>query len=103
MYKHYVYDNKDGAFVDVLSATIVFTRNSSGLRSEIINHLKRYENSEDKVVRSLCRKLLKRQDHLFTFIFHEGVEPTNNVSERSLRGPVQWRKICFGNRSDAGA
>lgn len=76
---------------------------SKRLRSEIINHLKRYENSEDKVVRSLCRKLLKRQDHLFTFIFHEGVEPTNNVSERSLRGAVQWRKICFGNRSDEGA
>ena len=41
--------------------------------------------------------------HLFTFIFHEGVDPTNNFSERGIRPAVQWRKICFGNRSDNGA
>ena len=33
---------------------------------------------------------------------HEGVEPTNNSAERPLRTGVQWRKICFGNRSANG-
>ncbi len=39
---------------------------------------------------------------LFTFLEHEGVEPTNNSAERALRTGVQWRKICFGNRSANG-
>ena len=65
--------------------------------------LKRYMNSEEKCVRNLAGKLFKRFDHLFTFIFYEGVEPTNNMAERGIRPAVQWRKICFGNRSDNGA
>ena len=76
---------------------------SKGVRSSIVKHLDYFKNSEDKHVRSLCRKLLKRQEHLFTFIFYEGVEPTNNSSERGIRPAVQWRKVCFGNRSEDGA
>jgi transposase len=38
----------------------------------------------------------------FTFIHHEGVEPTNNVFERALRNHVQRRKISLGNRSRNG-
>ena len=72
-------------------------------RTSIKRHLKDHENSQEKSVRTLSRKLLKRADHLFTFIFHEGVEPTNNIAERGIRPAVQWRKICFGNRSDNGA
>jgi hypothetical protein len=65
--------------------------------------LKQYRHSEEKCVRNLASKLFKRFDHLFTFIFYEGVEPTNNMAERGIRPAVQWRKICFGNRSDNGA
>src|SRR5258708_7983612 len=36
---------------------------------------------------------------LFVFLEHQGVEPTNNGAERALRTGLQWRKICFGNRS----
>jgi hypothetical protein len=38
----------------------------------------------------------------FSFLEYEGVEPTNNSAERTLRTGVQWRKICFGNRSANG-
>ena len=65
--------------------------------------LKRYMHSEEKYVRNLACKLFKRFDHLFTFIFYEGVDSTNNIAERGIRPAVQWRKICFGNRSDNGA
>lgn len=65
--------------------------------------LKRYMHSEDKCVRNLAGRLYRRFNHLFTFIFYEGVEPTNNIAERGIRPAVQWRKICFGNRSDDGA
>ncbi|MCP4912158.1 MAG: transposase, partial [Oligoflexia bacterium] len=72
-------------------------------RSAIKKHLKNHENSQEKSVHTLSRKLLNRADHLFTFVFYEGVEPTNNIAERGIRPAVQWRKICFGNRSDNGA
>ncbi len=65
--------------------------------------LKRYMHSEDRCVRNLAGRLYRRFDHLFTFIFYEGVEPTNNIAERGIRPAVQWRKICFGNRSNNGA
>jgi len=63
----------------------------------------KYEHSEEKYVRKLPRKLLKHFDKLFVFIYHEEVEPTNNIAERGIRPAVQWRKLCFGNRSDEGA
>ncbi len=73
----------------------------------IINLIKRcflkYEHSGEKCVRTLSRKLLKHFDKLFVFIHYEGVEPTNNIAEQGLRPAVQWRKLCFGNRSDEGA
>ncbi len=76
---------------------------TKSVRSAIKKHLKNHENSQEKSVRTLSRKLLNRVDHLFTFVFYEGVEPTNNIAERGIRPAVQWRKICFGNRSDNGA
>lgn len=65
--------------------------------------LKEYRMSSQRRVKVLSGNLLKLKKHLFTFIFHEGVEPTNNIAERGIRPAVQWRKICFGNRSDVGA
>lgn len=73
------------------------------VRLAIERHLKACNNAQERCVRTLSRKLLKQFDNLFTFIFHEGVEPTNNLAERGIRPAVQWRKICFGNRSDNGA
>ena len=53
-------------------------------------------------VRNLATALYEHNERLFTFLEHEGVEPTNNSVERALRTGVQWRKICFGNRSANG-
>lgn len=33
----------------------------------------------------MCRELWNHRDWLWTFLDHEGVEPTNNAAERSLR------------------
>ncbi|HLE87819.1 MAG TPA: transposase [Candidatus Brocadiaceae bacterium] len=41
-------------------------------------------------------------DSLFTFIYHEGVESTNNLAERALRPAVQSRKISYCTRSANG-
>ena len=53
-------------------------------------------------VRNLARALFLHLPHFFTFVYEEGVEPTNNVAERALRTAVQWRKIMCGTRSDDG-
>lgn len=72
------------------------------VRNKLKSCLEKYGKSEEKYVRTFANNLVKRFDHLFTFIFYEGVEPTNNISERGIRPAVQWRKICFGNRSNNG-
>ena len=39
---------------------------------------------------------------LWLFVDVEGVEPTNNASERAIRPGVLWRKNCFGTQSIRG-
>lgn len=51
----------------------------------------------------LCQELLHHRDRLWTFLSHDGVEPTNNASERALRHAVIWRKLSFGTQSAAGS
>jgi hypothetical protein len=50
-----------------------------------------------------CANILAILPAYFTCCFQEGVEPTNNTSERALRHPVQWRRTSFGTQSDAGS
>lgn len=50
-----------------------------------------------------CRELLLREAALWTFVRVEGIEPTNNAAERSLRGAVLWRKVSFGTQSARGS
>lgn len=54
-----------------------------------------------KTVRT-CRRLLKMEPALWLFVTTEGVEPTNNDSERALRPAVIWRRISFGAQTEAG-
>ena len=53
--------------------------------------------------RGTCRELYEHRGWLWTFLRHEGVEPTNNAGERSLRHAVIWRKLSFGTQSAAGS
>ena len=62
----------------------------------------RHLDSRHREVRNLATALFEHNERLFTFLEREGVEPTNNRVERALRTGVQWRKICFGNRSANG-
>jgi len=62
----------------------------------------RHLDSEDAGVRALAGLFFFHIDRLFAFVYNDGVEPTNNISERTIRTAVQWRKTCFGNRSEAG-
>jgi transposase len=62
----------------------------------------RHVNAADADVSNLARALFIHHAHFFTFVYEEGVEPTNNRAELALRHAVQWRKITFGTRSAEG-
>lgn len=49
-----------------------------------------------------CREMLKLEQSLWSFVRHEGIEPTNNAAERAFRHGVQWRKTSFGSASASG-
>ncbi|AHE66322.1 transposase IS66 family [Legionella oakridgensis ATCC 33761 = DSM 21215] len=61
-----------------------------------------YADPKLKIAR-FCKNLLENFTALWTFIFYEGVEPTNNHAERCLRPAVIWRKKYFGTRSNYGS
>lgn len=42
-----------------------------------------------------CRDILKRDQALFTFVHEPGVEPANNIAERSLGHAATWRQGSF--------
>jgi transposase len=50
-----------------------------------------------------CREILKLRQALWTFVRHDGVEPTNNAAERAIRPGGLWRKGSFGTQSPEGS
>jgi len=50
----------------------------------------------------IANRLRKQRQHLFTFLYQEGVDPTNNRAERQLRPAVIARKVSCGNKTERG-
>lgn len=50
-----------------------------------------------------CGQMLKRRHSLWTFVYIEGVEPTNNGAEQTIRHGVIIRKISYGTHCAAGS
>ena len=59
-------------------------------------------NTANADVRNLAHAFFVHHPHFFTFVYEDGVAPTNTAAERALRTAVQWRKIMFGTRSAQG-
>jgi transposase len=74
------------------------------LRRELKGALRRFAGKSPryKYCRGMARNLLKLWPALWTFAAVEGVQPTNNHAERSLRGAVIYRKLSLGSQSEAG-
>ncbi len=68
------------------------------IRHEIDALLLRGAFSDQARLRGMCGPLYDYRDRLWTFIEVEGIEPTNNASERTLRHAVIWRKLSFGTQ-----
>jgi transposase len=72
------------------------------VQAELQRTLEARRHCADKKVALFCRKILAVDQALWTFTRIEGVEPTNNHAERTLRLAVIWRKISFGSHSENG-
>jgi transposase len=57
---------------------------------------------DDARVAKFCENLLTLESALWTFVTHEGVEPTNNHIERLVRRAELWRRRSFGCNSKSG-
>jgi transposase len=60
------------------------------------------KSARNRYCRGMARNLIKAWSALWTFAAHDGVEPTNNHAERSLRGAVIYRKLSLGSQSEDG-
>jgi transposase len=56
----------------------------------------------DTKVVTFGENLLAVEAALWTFLYVEGVEPTNNHAERMVRRGVLWRKCAYGSWSEEG-
>jgi transposase len=75
----------------------------SGLRAEVREALTRGAACGCPQTAATCRELIAHEPRLWTFVWHEGVEPTNNAAERALRHAVLWRKGSGGTDSKRGS
>ena len=92
-----------GNYRDGTITRAAFVRRMAPVRREVERLLLRGLNSGNSSIVGMCRELYKHRDWLWTFVRVEGVEPTNNASERSLRHAVIWRKLSFGTQSANGS
>jgi transposase len=80
-----------------------FQRKVAPIREEVRRLLLRGKYSGNKKLVGFCNELYNHREHLWTFTRVEGIEPTNNTAERTLRPAVIYRKLSFGTQSAAGS
>jgi transposase len=77
-------------------------RRLAPVRRALRRCLRKGTRCPDSKTATFCQNLLDLEPALWTFLYREGVEPTNNHVERLVRTAVLWRKIAFGCPSEAG-
>src|SRR5207248_124745 len=80
-----------------------FQKYVGGLRSAFRDDLEEGTACGCAKTAATCRALRAEEPNLWTFVWHEGVEPTNNAAERALRHAVLWRKTSGGTASEGGS
>lgn len=94
-WRAYQHDHRDpqqlGADIKPIQAQLRQLLENAGRKSPRTRYHRRFANN-----------LLKIWPALWTFTILDGVEPTNNPAERSLRAPVIHRKLSHGTRSQDG-
>jgi transposase len=73
------------------------------LGARIVQTLRQGSECGESHTANTCRNVLKMRQALWTFVETPGIEPTNNLAERTLRHYVMWRKISLGTQSRRGS
>ncbi|QDV05531.1 Transposase IS66 family protein [Planctomycetes bacterium Poly30] len=76
---------------------------SQPLRTRVLKLLDEGALNRGHETPAMCRGILRTEPSMWTFIHHEGIEPTNNVVERTVRPGVILRKTSLGSQSDRGS
>jgi transposase len=77
-------------------------RKMRSIREEVELLLAQGEVCGHSKTEETCKRILKLKAALWTFVDVPGVEPTNNIAERTIRPYVLWRKASFGTQSERG-
>jgi transposase len=80
-----------------------FQRIAARLRREVKAALEDGQRCGCVKTAATCFEILKVEEGLWTFARVEGIEPTNNASERAVRHAVIWRRISGGTDSADGS
>ena len=80
-----------------------FRARMTPVRDEVNGLLQRGAFSGNRRLVGMCQELHNHREWLWTFVDHEGLEPTNNTAERALRPAVIYRKLSFGTQSESGS
>jgi transposase len=83
-------------------ARSTFQRYMRPLQGRVAGVLQEGQRSLCAKTRRTCLRLSKNNAALWTFVRHEGIEPTNNTGERAIRRAVIIRKTSFGSQSNHG-
>ena len=73
------------------------------LRAKMLRVLRRARHGPCVQTAGSANHILKLQKSLWNFVDHNGVEPTNNFAERTIRHGVIWRKLSFGTDTLRGS
>jgi len=49
--------------------------------------------TEDKKLKAFRKRMVKRQNNIFPFLYYENVPPDNNASERAIRNVKVKQKV----------
>jgi transposase len=80
-----------------------FYKRIKPIRARIMRWLRMGARCGEKKTVGACKDMIVHFPAMWTFIYEDGVEPTNNYAERILRKAVLWRKGSFGTQSPGGS
>ncbi len=83
-------------------ARSTFERYMRPLQKRVADLLEDALQSSCEKTKRTCLRLLQNRHALWTFVSHEGIEPTNHIGERAIRRAVIIRKTSFGSQSEHG-
>lgn len=90
------------AFLQGQIGAIEYISSCQNLEKRLDELLRLSPGRVNKHTKRLIKRLRKYRGEIFTFLYHEHVEATNNTAERRIRLIALMRKISFGSYSQRG-